>query len=352
MPVPMPPESTGGQSAATITRATTLAEVVQQLTFRGCPDLTDQLDLDKCSEIPYLGGSFGDIWHGKLQDGGTVAVKCLRWYSHTPHGDEKLLKHAAHELYAWSKAKHENILELLGVAHFRGRIAMISPWMENGSLSSYLMGHPDADRCNLSLQVAKGLTYLHGERIVHGDLKAANVVVSIDGIAKLNDFGHAVLVEYTLGFSNTSNLGGGTLRWMAPELFEMGSKRSLEADVYALGMTILETITGQVPFAEHIRDEAVLKAVITRNGKPKRPDSIPASSKRGNLLWRILNLCWSRDPEARPTAGFILDMMYNIVSSDLDLIPDSGSQPGIHIRTNSDSDLSRTESSPSVIHVI
>lgn len=70
----------------------TLAEVVQQLTFRGCPDLTDQLDLDKCSEIPYLGGSFGDIWHGKLQDGGTVAVKCLRWYSHTPHGDEKLLK--------------------------------------------------------------------------------------------------------------------------------------------------------------------------------------------------------------------------------------------------------------------
>lgn len=40
------------------------------------------------------------------------------------------------------------------------------------------------------------------------------MVVSIDGIAKLNDFGHAVLVEYTLGFSNTSNLGGGTLRWM------------------------------------------------------------------------------------------------------------------------------------------
>jgi hypothetical protein len=55
-------------------------------------------------------------------------------------------KRAARELYNWSKAKHDNILELLGVAIFREQLAMVSLWMENGTLSSYVRQNLDANR--------------------------------------------------------------------------------------------------------------------------------------------------------------------------------------------------------------
>ncbi|KAF8598349.1 kinase-like protein, partial [Ceratobasidium sp. AG-I] len=122
------------------------------------------------------------------------------------------------ELYMWSKAKHENVHELMGIVMFQGRLGMISPWMENGNLQEYILKNPDVDRYKLCSDVAAGVEYLHGIGMVHGDLKALNVLVSHDGTAKLSDFDHSILSNCTLLFSSTTNVGGGTLRWMAPEL--------------------------------------------------------------------------------------------------------------------------------------
>ena len=57
-----------------------------------------------------------------------------------------IVQRGARELYNWSKARHENILELTGIAMFRGQLAMISPWMENGTLSAYIHKNPGVDR--------------------------------------------------------------------------------------------------------------------------------------------------------------------------------------------------------------
>lgn len=56
---------------------------------------------------------------------------------------------AARELYSWSSLKHTNIVELIGLAQFRGQLAMVSPWMENGPLPEYIARHPDVDRYQL-----------------------------------------------------------------------------------------------------------------------------------------------------------------------------------------------------------
>lgn len=53
------------------------------------------------------------------------------------------------EIYIWSKAKHENVQELLGIIMFQGRLGMVSPWMENGNLQEYIQKHPDVDRYKL-----------------------------------------------------------------------------------------------------------------------------------------------------------------------------------------------------------
>ncbi|KAH7333012.1 hypothetical protein B0J17DRAFT_558654, partial [Rhizoctonia solani] len=67
---------------------------------------------------------------------------------------------AVRELYVWSKFNHPNILELLGVARYEGRVAMVSPWMKHGNLSWYICQYPGADRYRLCVQVADAVAYL------------------------------------------------------------------------------------------------------------------------------------------------------------------------------------------------
>ncbi|KAG8712194.1 hypothetical protein FRC09_020133, partial [Ceratobasidium sp. 395] len=158
-------------SEAEVTSATTPQEIVSLLSLRGCADLTNELDMATCSERPISSGGFGDIYRCRLKDGTHVAVKTIRLYGDSSEQDRKILKHAAHEVYAWSKCKHPNVQPLLGLAMFRGLIGMIAQWESNGSMPQYLERHAEADRCIMSTQVAEGLSYLHASGVVHGDLK-------------------------------------------------------------------------------------------------------------------------------------------------------------------------------------
>ncbi|CAE6475609.1 unnamed protein product [Rhizoctonia solani] len=184
------------------------------------------------------GGGFGDIWKGKLHDGGKVAIKAWRT-STLGQCDYKTLKRAARELFYWSRMEHPNIHRLQGVIMFRDQyLGMVSEWMENGNLHEYLRKQPSADRYQLCIHVASGLEYMHSCNTVHGDLKALNVLVSSDGVAKLSDFDFSIMSEAsTLVFSESSNSRLGSLRWTAPEmLLEEVPKRTTQSDIYALGM--------------------------------------------------------------------------------------------------------------------
>ncbi|KAG8723617.1 hypothetical protein FRC09_002534 [Ceratobasidium sp. 395] len=242
-----------------ITSTTAPEEIVLRLSLRGCADITEQLDFTTCSQRPISSGGFGDIYRGRLKAGTQVAIKTVRLHANSSEQDRKILKHAAHEVYTWSKCKHPNVQPLLGLVMFHGDIGMIAQWESNGSMTQYLERQADADRCAL---IADGLSYLHASRVVswtvvvrdtivadyshlasdqiqvHGDLKGANVLISQDGVARLADFGNAKLQEYTLKFTKTSTKEALSSRWAAPELFE-GKPCSYQTDVYALGMVRL-----------------------------------------------------------------------------------------------------------------
>ncbi|KAG8789951.1 signal transducing kinase of the PAK [Ceratobasidium sp. 428] len=196
---------------AIITSLMTISEVVTRLGTRGCPDLNDQLDESSCSKYPISNGGYGDVYRAKLKDGTEVAIKTMRLLLDAE--GQKHVKHAARELYTWSKCRHQNVQRLLGLVEFRDQIGMVSTWEVNGDLSTYLRQHPEADRYQISVQVAEGLAYLHQNGIAHGDLKAANVLVSINGVPLLSDFGNATLHEYTLKFTQTATKSGISSRW-------------------------------------------------------------------------------------------------------------------------------------------
>ncbi|KAG8781498.1 hypothetical protein FRC12_021845 [Ceratobasidium sp. 428] len=261
----------------------------------------------------------------------------MRYSVASKTGNRKSLKHAALELYTWSKCRHPNVQPLLGLVEFRGQIGMVSTWEVNGNLSEHVRLRPNVDRCWLSAQIATGLLYLHDSGVIHGDLKACNVLVSKEGVPLLADFGNATLQVYTLEFTSTSTKSALSTRWAAPEVLEGHVTHSIPADVYALGMvrvqliesgiglshsftqfqTILETITGALPWAGKA-DPAVMAAVMIKKSHPERPlKHIPEESEHGDILWSMLERCWAYNPGDRPTAAEIQDTMRGVTDEGL-----------------------------------
>ncbi|QRV89038.1 actin-like ATPase domain protein [Ceratobasidium sp. AG-Ba] len=236
--------------------------VAKLLVEHGCPDITDELELKECGVAPVSGGGFGDIFRGALGTGKKVAIKCPRLYLLQDDDESrKTLKRAARELYTWSRLKHPNILELVGLAQFQHYVAMISPWMGNGTLLEYIKRNPTVDRRQIALGISEGVAYLHQHDAIHGDLKGANVLISGEEVAKLTDFGCTQLRKGTLCFTTTTSGSKFSTRWAAPEILDGSIERSKEADVYALGMTLLELVTGLVPFSETTTEAAVITTV-------------------------------------------------------------------------------------------
>ncbi|CAE6406469.1 unnamed protein product [Rhizoctonia solani] len=288
-----------------------IQDVFNLLLYHGCANLSEKMDVHQHEAFIVNGGGFGDIWMAKLQGGNKVSIKTWR-KGMVEQCSHKTLK--ARFSFLNLNMRHQNIHELMGVIVFRGYcIGMVSEWMENGNLHEYILKYPQLDRRQMCAQVASGLAHMHRCSVVHGDLKALNVLVSSEGVAKLTDFGLSTVAEASLAFSETSNMTTGSTRWAAPEQLESEDNlpKSKQSDVYALGMTMLEIFTGAVPYAEHQRDYQVIKRVV-EGILPPRPMGRLKKAAYGNSVWDLLVSCWSRDPVARPSAREVhgsLDLM-------------------------------------------
>ncbi|KAG8724899.1 hypothetical protein FRC09_012311 [Ceratobasidium sp. 395] len=317
-----------GQIAAMLSSDMSISDIITSLGQHGCRDLSQQLDISSCSIRPIARGGFSDIYFGKLYDGTPVAIKTIFMLNDDQDQEHEDLKaswstlhiymaliacpqRTARELHTWSKCNHPNVANLLGLAEFREQIAMVSVWMENGDLRSYVNKYPNVDRIKLCTQVADGLAYLHSTGIIHGDLKGPNVLISKDGVATLIDFGNAVLEESTLQLTDTGTNQKISIRWTAPEVLE-GGKQSTNADLYSLGM---EALTGKVPYSGKKNEIAVTSAVCKKEYPARPQECIPTNSGWGDALWYLLMRCWNPVPEQRPRASEVRDLVSVIAYS-------------------------------------
>ena len=133
----------------------------------------------------------------------------------------------------------------------------------------------------------------------------ANILIDRDGHARIGDFGLLIILsDSTHPTTTSSSKSAGTLRWMSPELLDperFGSKNGRPtkgSDCYALGMVILEALTGQVPFPSC--NYLVVMRKVVGGERPERPQG-PEAAWFTDDLWGTLEQCWSPKPELRPT---------------------------------------------------
>ncbi|CUA74286.1 Tyrosine-protein kinase receptor torso [Rhizoctonia solani] len=297
--------SYGDQSPSEpISRSMLATEVVSRLVEHGCQDVTDAVDTATFGDHPISHGGFSDVYCGRLLSGTQVAIKALRISASDITQNPKHLKaslHAARELHTWSKCTHPNVLQLLGLAVFRGRIGMVSPWMSQGNLPRYLELTPGVNRRSLCIQISNGLSYLHEIGIIHGDLKGANVLISDDGAPVLTDFGNSLLIDRSMKFTETTSSSSLTVRWSVAEIINEGLPTEA-SDVYALAMVIYEVMAGTLPYNGK-REAVIINLVVVKKEPPGRPGSIPIGCEGGDKLWDVLVRCWSFEPAARPSAS-------------------------------------------------
>src|SRR5262245_15511466 len=158
-----------------------------------------------------------------------------------------------------STLRHPSLVEVYDVSVDRGFLVM--EYLPGGSLAQRLVASerlaPVQVR-RMALDIIAGLEAAHHRGVVHRDVKPANVFFDARGTAKLGDFGVAHLVD--LGQTQTGGLIG-SLAYMSPEQIT-GAPISIAADLYALGVTLFEAITGRLPFlgpdfvAQHLGEPA------------------------------------------------------------------------------------------------
>jgi len=220
------------------------------------------------------------------------------------------------ELKVWGRLEHDCILPLWGVANDFGPYpAMICPWVDNGTLTSFLELRQDMlssqDKFSLLKDIALGLQYLHSKSIVHGDLTGSNVLVGGNGRACLADFGLSTMILEFTGPSYFTSSIRGNIRWAAAELFEVPEddeiveelSLSTECDIYSFGSITLQVLTCKVPYYNVKKDNVVLGQVI-RGKKPEPPKESPIAP----LYWEFIQRCWL--PRAnRPLVGEIVEFV-------------------------------------------
>ncbi|KAG8780113.1 hypothetical protein FRC12_023436 [Ceratobasidium sp. 428] len=308
----------GNLQRATINSRMDAERVVSLLDDHGCQDITHEIDFSTITNIRIRRGGFGQVRQAQMRDGGKVAIKALfQIVDNAGEMDCKTKKRAGREGYNWSKFKHPNILRLLGVARLGDEVVLVSPWIERGTLSEYILRCPGANLCDLASQVADGLAYMHSIGAIHGDIKGANVLVSDSGTAMLTDFGNTVLEVYSLQFTPTG-AAECTVRWASPEILDGKTSSSMKGDVWALAMTVLsqEIVTGKPPYSNLEKRAAVIYWIMSQR-LPLRPNAqIPPGSSFGDRLWTLLTSCWTSEPSSRPTAAYVRDCLKDIVATE------------------------------------
>ncbi|KAH6791269.1 NSP-interacting kinase 1 [Perilla frutescens var. frutescens] len=261
-------------------------------------------------------GGFGNVYKGFLQDGTAVAVKRLKDGS-TAGGERQFQT----EVEMISLAVHRNLLRLYGFCMTETEKLLVYPYMSNGSVASRLKAKPVLDwstRKRIALGAARGLLYLHEQcdpKIIHRDVKAANILLDDYCEAVVGDFGLAKLLDHQ--DSHVTTAVRGTVGHIAPEYLSTGQS-SEKTDVFGFGILLLELITGQraLQFGKSANQKGAVLDWVKKLHQEKKLEELVDKDLKNNYdrieleeIVKVALLCTQYLPGLRPKMSEVVRML-------------------------------------------
>ncbi|KDN33532.1 hypothetical protein RSAG8_13379, partial [Rhizoctonia solani AG-8 WAC10335] len=216
----------------------------------------------------------------------------------------------------WEVLQHDNIITLFGIHE---DLNLLVEFCANGTASQYLEGHSNdhiISRKHMMLDILAGMEYLHSREppVIHGCICMDKLLVDSQGRTPVAEFGLAGLAE-EFGLFAPSISQSNRTRWLCPELLDIGPDDqpptcTMASDVWALGCTLFEIISGKLPYSKLKHNLRVQQAILSKKPPGQQescltPDFVP--------FWPLLEHCWSWVPEQRPGADSINRSMVRLM---------------------------------------
>ena len=195
--------------------------------------------------------------------------------------NNELVRRFRHEAQAVASLSHSNIVSVYDVGYEENMHYIVMEFVEGESLKEYINRKGPlrlGEACNIITQILAGVQHAHEHGIVHRDIKPHNILLGVDGRAKVTDFGIAVgMSDVTMTYNSTTRIMG-SVHYISPEQVQ-GQPATDKSDIYSCGVVFYEMLTGRVPYQgetpisiamQHVQGDLILPNQVN----PQVPASI------------------------------------------------------------------------------
>ncbi|KAL4003193.1 Protein tyrosine kinase family protein [Acanthocheilonema viteae] len=257
-------------------------------------------------------GQFGEVRAAEaLIDGKKIPVavkiaKTIKDQKHMQQAKEKT-REMMHEARLMRYFDHENVVKIHGVAVCRQPLMIVIEMINGGCLTEVLESrkgdiNENEKIENMSLGSARGLEYIHAQKIIHRDIAARNVLYTNDRVAKISDFGMSRYGElYAMSKGNKKV----PLKWTAPESM-VTYQYTPKTDVFSFSILLWEIFSdGEEPYKGMTSIE--VKRMISCGERLEKPEGCP------NLIYQLMTKCWEQNPNNRYTMSEVVKILEELI---------------------------------------